>query len=489
MFRLDRAIKYIWRRFITGILWWLIPGLLFVLAVRVPWLNITIPYKQAEPQDVIELLAVEVPWLDIKIPDEQVDRAVTKFAVKGSWWETQIPYAKVTELPVKVSWSDIQIPVLWGTIPAAWPVALALWGLLWVVRRGAIWRLATGFVQALYNVPKRAEADKFLNYSISGARFGFGPYLIIKEGKVAFGHDVAKYVGGPGGLVIYNDSAVVLEQAGKLTRVIRGPGFPDTIQPFERVWEVVDLRPQHWPFLVKARTYDGIPVEYVAEVIYKVGKTDDDVFKAAIDTWIRDAWRTEPDRLLTWHRKVVISQVEGITRSILARCTMDQLVDVECRERIRAELEEKLSKSVEDGGIEIRNVTLGDIKLEGQVLDQWFEVWRTERKSELNKVIREGAAKRLRTVTGAKAQVRRDLLDKIVDKFHEVKQTRYEQGEHALSKSIILSFVEVLKRIPLESSLYLPNDMVETMDMMQYKIKHESSAGWDVKNGGDRGGS
>ncbi|MBN1888358.1 MAG: SPFH domain-containing protein [Thermoflexales bacterium] len=555
MFRLDRVIKYIWRRLTTGLLWWLIPGVLFVLAVRMPWLSVTIPYQQASPQEVIkklvehrfsmeldfvgeldrgelstrlreqfekhgttlspqasleveqagsewtiiddgtkyfvrnedQMLKVYVSWLDGTIPSDQADQAVTAFYVKEFWWEIQIPYAKVTELPVKVSWSDIQIPVLWETISAAWLVALALLAILWAARRVAVWRLATSFVQALYNVPSRAEAGKFLNYSISGARFGFGPYLGIKEGKVAFGHDIAKQVGGPGGLVIYNDSAVVLEQAGKLTRVIRGPGFPDTIQPFEKVWEVVDLRPQRWPFPIEARTYDGIPVTYTAEVTFKVGGTDDDVFKAATDTWIREANRTEPDRLMTWPRRVIISWTEGQGRSLLARYTLDQLVDVNCREEIRAALEDGLRESGKKAGIEIRNVTLGDIKLDGQVLDQWFEAWRTERESELSKVIREGRLQRKKTVEGAKAEVRRDLLTQVLKKFNALK-LETDQDQNALSRAMIWSLIEVLGQDSLGNSLYL-STILDAMKKLRSNIEQPALASGQDPDDGDAQGA
>ncbi len=340
-------------------------------------------------------------------------------------------------------------------------VLLLGWLLLWL----GGWHVAARFVKALYRLKSLRQARAFLKYRVFG-RMSFAPYLIIREGKIIFGEDILKKIGGPGGLVIHQDTAVVLEQGGKLTRVIRGPGFPH-LAPFEKVWDVLDLRPQRWVFPVSAITYDGIPITYDADVRFQIGDTEEDIFKAATCKWIRDAWRTEEDRLMIWTRRVIIGETEGVLRSILARYTLDQLIDAECRQAVRDELEQRLEAIAPGLGVKILHVVLGDIKLKGQVLQQWLETWRAERERERSKTIVEGQAERARTLEAARTEARRRMLDRTAEDLNEMAK----RGEKLSSRLVVLSFIEMLKRTALEQSLYSPENMIRTLEMLRRKIE------------------
>jgi len=132
--------------------------------------------------------------------------------------------------------------------------------------------LAASFVQSLYGLRSRREGWGFLTRSLFGLS-GLQPFLIIREGTIQGDEaHVLRRVGGPGGLVIFNDSAVVLERAGRLTRVA-GSGFA-YLEPFEKVWDAIDLRPQRWNFAVEAMTQEGIPVTCHADVSFKIDDGD-----------------------------------------------------------------------------------------------------------------------------------------------------------------------------------------------------------------------
>ncbi len=352
---------------------------------------------------------------------------------------------------------------LWGDFKLE-PLPLLLSLVLGAIAVMTAWRVTARFIRAVYGLKDDGQGSEFLNYQVFG-RMTFGPYLIIGEGNVLMGKDGVKKIGGPGGLVIRKYNAVMLEQAGRLTRVIRGPAFP-SLEPFEKVWDVIDLRPQHWEFPVNAVTHDGIPIEYEASARFQVGDTDEDIFKAATCKWVRDAWRTEPDRLMTWTKRVIIGDLEGLMRAILARYTLDQLLDPACREQVRQELEKGLERGAPNFGVKILHVALGDIKLKGQVLEQWIEGWRAEREHEMYKTIVEGKTERAKILAKARADVRTRLLDKTADVFAELSH----HGRRVSSGLVTLSFIEVLKRTSFESSLYLPENMVKTMDMLQQKI-------------------
>lgn len=277
----------------------------------------------------------------------------------------------------------------------------------------AIPLVASWYLDRLYDMGGLAEAHKFLRLSIFG-QVSARPWLLIKGGEIAIGADsILARVGGPGLLVVYNDSAVVTEQNGRLKRVI-GPGYA-RIERFERIWEIVDLRPQHWVYTVSALTRDGIPISCDVDVTFKIDDrvdgipiepsddmpypfTEEAVLKAATCTRIREEDRE--DQVMKWTGRVVIGDAEGILRGILAQRRLDELIQPEqpsgtnvTREEIRRQLKEKLENSVSDIGATILSVDIGkiDIKvslpegeeqaaeeLSDEVLQQWIKTWQAE---------------------------------------------------------------------------------------------------------------
>ncbi len=359
------------------------------------------------------------------------------------------------------SWLDLGGPVVLGMLPGL----TALW---------IGWRVAGRFVRSLYGLEKDKEGRAFLSTRLLGQMSG-GPYLVIKESKIATGNPVIRKIGGPCGLVLYNDSAVVLERAGKLTRVFRGSSQPPftgllpapRLEPFEKVWDIIDLRPQRWEFKVSAITHDGIPISYKADVRFQVGDKQEDIFKAATCKWIREAWRSEPDRVMTWIKLVVIGDTEGTLRSILARYTLDELIKPECRAAVREELENSLRQSTTRLGAKILSVALGDIELQGKILQQWIDTWQAERAREVEKTIAEGQAMGDRIAMQARADIRTFMLVQTARMFAEMAQ----RGQRISKNFVVLGFIDMIKRTAHMRDIYLPDDIVKTLTMLEDRFK------------------
>ena len=364
--------------------------------------------------------------------------------------------------PWPTSFLGLGGPVLLGMIPGL----TALW---------IGWQVAGRFVRSLYGLEKDKEGRAFLSTRLLGQMSG-GPYLIIKEGRISGGSNVVRKVGGPCGLVLYNDSAVVLERAGRLTRVFRGshvPPFPlppPRLAPFEKVWDIIDLRPQRWEFKVSAITQDGIPIKYNADVRFQVGDKEEDIFKAATCKWIREAWRTEPDRVMSWIKLVVIGDTEGTLRSILARYTLDELIRPECRAAVREELENSLRQSTTRLGAKILSVALGDIELKDRVLQQWIDTWQAERAREEAKTIAEGKALGDKIAMEARAEIRTAMLTHTARLFAEMAR----QGQRISKNLVVLSFIDMIKRTASARSIYLPDDIVKTLNLLESRFKRVS---------------
>jgi regulator of protease activity HflC (stomatin/prohibitin superfamily) len=304
---------------------------------------------------------------------------------------------------------------------------------------------------------------QFLIHRVFG-RPGFSPYLLIGDGKITMGVERVKKLGGPAGIVLRQDSAIILESGGALTRVIRGPGFPH-LQPFEKIWDVIDLRPQWWPFKVSAVTRDGIPLTYEVAVKFQVGPTEDDLLRAATCKWIRDAWRTEPDRRMDWPKRVIISDTEGAMRNkILAKYNVDDLLDARIRQEIRQELFDILKVGAAlNFGVEIMEVTLQDATFQGQVLEEWAKTWKMQRDLEVAKIEADERVQELKLVERARSQVRQEMLDSTVKALNAMTKRR----KQVPIDFVLLSFIEMIEQTADAQKVYIMKDNLAKLEQIK----------------------
>jgi len=344
--------------------------------------------------------------------------------------------------------------VLGGMVPGIAGIAMALW-------------LCASFVTTVYKLDSVKEGRQFILHRIFG-RPGFSPYLIIQGGSIVKGKDSIHKIGGPAGLVIRQDSAVITEKEGKLARILRGPGFP-RLEPFEKIWDMIDMRPQRWPFKVSAVTQDGIPITYEVAVKFRVGDTDDDILKAATCKWIREAWRTEPDRVMDWVKRVIIGATEGAMRNkILAQYKLDELLDPDVRRQIRQSLLDALTPAVaEDCGVEIMEVTLHDVEFKGQVLQEWAKTWKARRDIEVQKIESVERLQELKLRERAMSQVRQEMLDTMVQTLSEM--TR-DNRQAPTDDYVLLSFIDMVEHTAAAQKVFIPDDMLLRLDKIKKKL-------------------
>ena len=86
------------------------------------------------------------------------------------------------------------------------------------------------------------------------------PFVIIKETGLEENH-WTRWFGGPAILVIHDGVALYLERGNKFSRVV-GPGAPmPLLERYERIKEIIDLRPQTKEGAVEPWTKDGIRIK------------------------------------------------------------------------------------------------------------------------------------------------------------------------------------------------------------------------------------
>jgi len=366
--------------------------------------------------------------------------------------------------------------------------------------------LASRLFYKLHATKDLKEAHDSLNRIVFG-KLGFGPYLLVKEGKIASGEDTpARRIGGPASLVVYNDTAIVTEQYGRLKRVL-GAGFPQ-LERFEKVWEIIDLRPQHWVYEVFALTKEGIPISCEADILFKIDDrfqdaegreqtktptseapypyTEEAVLRAATSKWIREPDREDPR--IAWTGRVVIGSVEGLLRNILAEYRLDWLIappqpdQKHPREEIRQRLEEGLQDGVRSVGAKILNVEIGAIEVKARdkeiaqqlsdiVSKQWVEAWHADWEARALASRVEGEAELLR-MDMARIQAQAEMVVTLTD---ALQSTVVSQG--AIEPYILaLRFVEALRWMSYNTYTreFMPPEAMRTLRQLQALLGAEA---------------
>jgi len=375
--------------------------------------------------------------------------------------------------------------------------------------------LASRFIQTLYETKDLREAHDFLHRNVFGLS-ALQPRIIVKEGRIIVGAgDLCDRVGGRNFIIVNNDSAVVLEKGGRLTRV-SGPslGFLDR---FERVWGIVDLRRQHWPLTVSAMTKEGIPISCQTDITFKIDDrfldqrgevqikppvemkpqfadidaaivselddagiaeplpyTDEAVFNAATSNWIRIRQPDHPEQLRRWTGRVVIGGVEGALRSILADYRLDWLMQPPQdgqkppREEIRERLEQKLSHSfpVENRvGARILDVELGQIDVKDENISaQWVEFWQAEWKRRAAESQAEGEAE-LARLDAARIRAQAEMVLVLTDSIRPLVTSREEFPSYLLA----MRFVETLRWMAYDPAnrVFMPPETLRALNALE----------------------
>jgi hypothetical protein len=367
----------------------------------------------------------------------------------------------------------------------------------------AIPLLALRLLHILYATKDLNEAHNALNRIIFG-QLGGSPRILVKEGKIASGEDTfAHRVGGPVSLTVHSDSAVVTEQYGRLKQIL-GPGRWQ-LKPFEKIWAIIDFRPQCWIYEVSALTKEGIPISCEADISFKIDDhhrdprwkvhvsetypyAEEAVFRAATSTWIRKTEREDPR--IAWTGRVVVDSTDSLLRDILAEYRLDWLLaptrpgDEHPREKIRKRLEDGLRERVIEVGARLLNVEIGMIEVKARdeqtsnqlsevVSKQWIEGWEADWKRRALASKAEGEAELLR-IDMARIQAQANMVVTLIDALQSTIVSQRTIEPYILA----LRFVEVLRWTSYNTKTheFMPPEAMRTLKQLQQLLEPEAHA-------------
>lgn len=372
--------------------------------------------------------------------------------------------------------------------------------------------LIAHLIHDLHGTGSASEAHDRVNQLLFGSP---GPTrrAVVKEGQLDPGEDdIIKRIGGPGSLTVHADSAVVTERQGRLKRVLRAGTHH--LEPYERVWEAVDLRPQRWVREVFGLTKEGIPISCDVDMLFRIGSPIDGnggpgqtqapereqasvhreeaVLRAAAGCWIAEDDRgTQPTQ---WVDRVA-TLVESTLRDILATYRLDWLIrapeseQTHPRDEIRRRLEEELKPQLNTLGAELVEVDLGQMRIKMEdsgdpedqetsqtlselISDQWIDAWQANWQARAVTNRAEGEAELLRMDT-ARIEAQAEMIIGLAEILQPLVAGDRTSDPYVLA----LRTVEALSWMSYDPKTrdYMPPEALRTLRRLRNLLESESA--------------
>jgi hypothetical protein len=367
----------------------------------------------------------------------------------------------------------------------------------------AVFVVSTGFVQNVYSIRDWRSALGYVWLLLFGRAPGSYfdlnpstrplfpyPFVTVHQGKIDEKHEdtLLARLGGPGNVIIFNDSAVFLERFGRFTRVA-GPGQV-FLQRFERIREVLDLRPQERSSVAKALTKDGIPVQTEVQVRFHLARPPASLVPPEPDVpYPVYKWAlihagqchlhsvnmdSGEESIARWPERA--SGVGGSMRAFIAEYQLDELLEPhepgrDPRREIAQRLYQKLQEGASNFGAQILEVRMGALEptLE-EVKEERITSWQTAWKSEARKKEAMGIAEAIRERGLARAYAQMEIILTLTREFQE----SIEHDVTLSAEFVALRFIEALRHAwTRPGGMKLSADAVRTLGYLQRMVRRE----------------
>lgn len=313
------------------------------------------------------------------------------------------------------------------------------------------------------------------------------PYYVIQDWKKeplaprVEGDVSGHFFAGPG-IVITSCDHLVTTFNGIKFREVRPPGLSFTEQ-YDRIYAVVDLRPQLRAFEVKAETKDGIPVKVLTFVPFRIHAGERQpqlgasypfderaVFRAVYEQpidhqWRRDEQKRAIEELDKVHWDDLVSIIAPpIVRSVIVEYTCDELcAPGDPRVEIKKKIVTRLKEALEPLGIQMLGGGIGNIMPADEVIKQRIENWKAEWKRKIEIELGKGEAEMARQLDSVRTQAQ----------IGAIKYLAHFLSDKAVSeKAIALRLIEALEEMTCEKAVRqkLPEETRE-MDVILEKLR------------------
>ena len=347
------------------------------------------------------------------------------------------------------------------------------------------------FIRAVFNLP--AGQEKLL---LRHTKHPLYPAITLREGgqQVTVQGDETyishvSHVGGAALISLYNDTAVLLERAGRFSRVLLGPTAA-YLERFERIYQAIDLRPQHGATTVKAMSKEGLPVTCRVEIDFQItpqGRPTEEipypvsseaVFQAATVTQVRHA-ANHTVTTRDWAARAV-SSIGGTLRTMLAQHPLDHLVPAQIttpgqppsaegpeQPDLQTELFNRLRPKLTALGVQLNRVHLGTIEVDEAISRQWADIWQAGWRQWATELLGEGRAERLQYLDKIRTETQVEFLNAVAREIQQLD----DNGIPISDSLIALQFIDALRQMeqPLtqQDKVYFPAQAWNALEQLR----------------------
>ncbi|MGC9520811.1 MAG: SPFH domain-containing protein [Anaerolineae bacterium] len=360
-------------------------------------------------------------------------------------------------------------------------------------------RVLSQYTQALHNLNSE-DAQALTTRLLFGA--AQGPLLQVQSGQVDLhGPPVIYEVGGPASLSVDHTSVVVTSRLGRLSRVL-GPGFHN-LAPFERVWDVVDLRPQRRTVTVEFMTRDGIPASCQATLVCRIAAPDvsdregrdgtarpfayseDAILKVVTSKHVRKGEGSE--RVFDWARGMAERILEATVRNVLEQYRLDQFLnpqywldEEEGPPRTAAspkdlpELEAEVEAIVRQVGreqyIDVDRVELGTVRPSEEAIPrQWLEFWQAKLQKGIDRYAMEVETTHEQLAEDARVEAQVTFINRMLEEIQQLQAADISVPPQLIIASFLEAFHSMADRGPEVQSLLFrqAENLIRVVNMIQ----------------------
>lgn len=296
------------------------------------------------------------------------------------------------------------------------------------------------------------------------------PFVLLQEPVLAEDH-WARWLGGPAILVIYDGVAVYLERGNQFSRVV-GPGMPmPFLDRYERIKEIIDLRPQTKIDKVLPWTKDGIRITLTIRAECQIDACPEAVkqsshlrfpfdplaVKTAVErmtvkinragelfecSWLEGAWGTITGLINayvaghTLDELFLAPQTKGSTPSGTSDKDPSKEIEQILSQKVRGELD-KARKSLAQNGVKVLSIQITKVEVPAQVLELRARYWETAKQQIAALRNSRAEADRIRIRERAHAEAQRTMLKAITQQLEKV-------DEKNLTEPLLVSLSGIL---------------------------------------------
>jgi regulator of protease activity HflC (stomatin/prohibitin superfamily) len=390
----------------------------------------------------------------------------------------------------------------YGLYPGFWADLVnvtSVFILMGVILVGAF-RFTASFFSAFYLPPETVKPLEIINYRLLGMQessrsleMSGSEYVIAKDGELEKKDNwtawMARNLGGPLLLVVFDGCALYLERGNKFSRVV-GPGEKlPVLELHETIKYVVDLRPKVKQDNISVWTKDGISITLTVRIECCIGNPaekdpaaklvypyDPMAVKKAIERYaLRWPNPQEEPSEFTWI-DAAWGQVTGIVPGYIGARSLDDLLiaDRQSGQILSSEAIETISRALNQAtnafGVYIIDFQIIKVEIPEEVKKQHKENWEAERQSIATIIDGQAKAFGIRTREKARADAQRDLILAIAEGLEK------NQSEH-FSEPLLLSLSGVLDESLQDPLLRasLARESLDTLEKLQKLLDKPTS--------------